>query len=102
MALSRLLRREIVRKLMAIGVIGLVAVFAGTPTAQAAQPQNQACLGKDFSGYARNVQPNLGQVLTHFTLPNGTPIIRGGLGDEIQGHLAGAVPDSVLPNTCND
>lgn len=66
----------------------------------AAMPNNQACLGKDFSGYAKAFQP-FGQVLTNFVVGR-TPIIQGGLGDEIQAHLAGNVPDSVIPNSCND
>jgi len=66
----------------------------------AAKPNNQACLGKDFSGYAKLFQP-FGQTLITFA-PGDTPIIEGGLGAEVQNHLAGLVPDSVLPNSCNN
>ena len=76
--------------------LALLAPFA----VLAAKPNNQACLGKDFSGYAKAFQP-FGQVLTTFAV-NGTPVIEGGLGTEVQNHLAGNVPDSVLPNSCND
>lgn len=62
----------------------------------AAQPNNQACLGEDFSGYAKAFQP-FGQTLIAFG-----GIIEGGIGDEVQAHLAGFVPDGVLPNSCND
>jgi len=76
------------------------SVFAFARVASAAQPNNQACLGEDFSGYAKAFRP-FGQVLSHFAV-GGTPIIQGGLGDEIQNHLAGNVPDGILPNSCND
>lgn len=86
------------QKVIALGTA--VAILAIAGTALAAAPNNQACSGKDFSGYAKAFRP-FGQVLTHFEV-NGTLIIQGGLGDEIQNHLAGNVSDSVLPNSCND
>ncbi len=63
-------------------------------TAYAAQPNNQACLGSDFSGYAQggSVFGAFIQLLALFT----------GLGEEVQAHLAGFVPDTVIPNSCND
>jgi hypothetical protein len=79
-------------------IAALTAVFA-TPastghSAFAAQPNNQACLGNDFSGYAQG-----GSLFGGFvnTLATGTK----GIGNEIQLHLGGLVPDSV-PNSCND
>ena len=80
-------------------IAALSAVFP-TPTstghlAFAAQPNNQACLGNDFSGYAQG-----GSLFGDFinTLATSTQ----GIGNEIQLHLGGLVPDSVIPNSCND
>lgn len=87
-------------KKLAITGAAIAILAASALPAFAAEPNNQACLGKDFSGYAKAFRP-FGQVLTHFAV-GGTPIIQGGIGDEVQNHLAGLVPDSVLPNSCND
>lgn len=85
-----------IRKItFALGIVAMMPLAA-----LAAQPNNQACLGEDFSGYAKAFKP-FGQVLTSFEV-GGTPIIEGGLGDEVQNHLAGNVPDEVIPNACND
>jgi hypothetical protein len=84
-----------------ITAVGISGVMLALPLiALAAKPNNQACLGHDFSGYAKASQP-FGQVITTFPV-NGIPIIEGGIGAEVQNHLAGNVPDSVLPNSCND
>ena len=75
----------------------LLPAFGGG-VAEAAKPNNQACLGVDFSGYAKDAHP-LGQSLL------GLGVIEGGLGDEVQAHLNGDVPDpnpGGLGNTCND
>ena len=88
------------RKLLIGVLLAALPLFATTHSALAAQPNNQACLGKDFSGYAKAFRP-FGQVITHFEV-GGTPIITGGIGDEVQNHLAGLVPDYVIPNSCNN
>lgn len=87
------------KKIAAISA-AIVLMVVSTTGAFAATPANQACFGEDFSGYAKAFRP-LGQVLTNFEV-GGTPIIEGGLGDEVQNHLAGNVPDGVIPNSCND
>lgn len=87
-------------KKIAVGVAATGILLVNAVQAFAAQPNNQACLGRDFSGYAKDFRP-FGQVLTHFEV-GGTPIIQSGLGDEVQNHLAGNVPDEVIPNSCND
>jgi len=83
--------------LRAITIAGTaVSVFSGVGNpAQAAQPNNPACLGHDFSGYAQG-----GAAFGGFIsgLAGGTQ----GVGNEIQLHLAGSIPDTVIPNTCND
>ena len=81
-------------KKIAIGVTATGILLASAFPAFAAKPNNQACLGEDISGYAQVLQP-LGQNL----LPN---ITSGGAGNEVQAHLAGDVPDEVIPNSCND
>ena len=87
------------KKVIATSILALGMATLALP-ALAAMPHNQACLGKDFSGYAKAFKP-FGQKLITFA-PGGTPIIQGGLGEEVQNHLAGLVPDVVLPNSCNN
>ena len=88
------------RMLLIAGVV--FAALAGTGNAEAATPAGQACLGHDFSGYARSddLHP-FGKTLTTFEV-GGVRVISRGLGTEVQAHLAGAVPDSLLPNSCNN
>jgi len=79
-------------------IAALAAVFAtGTPSrlAFAAEPNNQACLGNDFSGYAQG-----GSQFGDFVSLLATST--QGIGNEIQLHLHGLIPDSVIPNSCND
>ncbi len=63
----------------------------------AAKPNNQACLGKDVSGFTQISIGFVGNLFSSIAR-NGA----GGAGAEIQAHLAGLVPDSFIPNTCND
>jgi len=82
------------RKIM-IAVMATASILAGATTASAATPANQACLGHDFSGYAKGGSAFGGFIST---VASST----GGFGNEVQAHLAGRVPDTVIPNTCND
>jgi hypothetical protein len=89
--------------LSAIAAIATIAVFSAimpsTTTsghlAFAAKPNNQACLGHDFSGYAQG-----GSLFGDFISFLAT--FTQGIGNEIQAHLAGLVPDSTIPNSCNN
>ena len=74
---------------------GMVLSLALAGTTLAATPNNQACLGHDVSGYAKG-----GAAFGAFV--SGLASTGQGVGDEIQAHLAGHVPDSVIPNSCND
>ena len=85
---------DYMKSLKIIAASSLVATLLPL-AALAAKPANQACLGKDFSGYAQTFQP-FGQALL------GLGVIEGGLGDEVQLHQAGLIPDVVLPNSCNN
>jgi hypothetical protein len=78
-----------------IAAIAGAAIVSGTFAlpADAAQPANQACLGKSFSALAG---PGFGQGIVSF-LPRG-PL--PGFGDSIDALQAGRVPDSLVPNTC--
>jgi hypothetical protein len=81
---------------LVVAVLTAGALALGASPAFAAQPANQACLGHDISTYAAG-----GADFGHFIAAvamNATP----GAGVEVQAHLAGLVPDEVLPNTCND
>ncbi len=73
-----------------------VLVVAFPVSALAAEPNNQACLGKDFSSYARAGGSSFGQF--NAELAQYVP----GLGYPIQLHLAGYIPDGYIPNSCND
>ena len=98
--------RQKIRKWSGIAAISAIATIAALSAmfsttgwtghlAYAAQPNNQTCLGNDFSGYAQG-----GSLFGDFinTLATGTQ----GIGNEIQLHLGGLVPDSAVPNSCND
>ena len=72
----------------------------------AATPNNQACLGKDVSGYARNGNS---EGFLQFSSGSGFGTTIGsvassstGVGSDIQNHLAGNVPDAVILNSCNN
>jgi len=90
-------------KLSGLTTLAAIAVFSAimpsTATtghvAFAAQPNNQACLGHDFSGYAQG-----GSLFGDFISFLAT--FTQGIGNEIQAHLAGLVPDSTIPNSCNN
>lgn len=71
----------------------LVAAVVGAPPATAGQPNHQACLGHDIRTYAE-----MGVGFGAFV----SGVSDGGVGTEIQAHLAGLVPDEQLPNSCND
>ena len=57
----------------------VLSISAGANAAMAAAPSTQACLGKDFSSYARSGAPG--------------PCSR---------RMAGLIPDSYVINSCND
>ena len=84
-----------------VAVAALAALSAIFPTAStnhlafAAKPNNQACLGNDFSGYAQG-----GSQFGAFVSLLATST--QGIGNEIQLHLNGLIPDSIIPNSCND
>lgn len=80
-------------------VLVVAAGLAGTVTAaapaSAATPAGQGCLGEDVSTYARWSGP-------HGSLVSSLAHANGGMGDLVQIHLAGLLPDSVIENSCND
>jgi hypothetical protein len=71
----------------------LLAAVVLAPPATAAQPNHQACLGHDIRTYA-----GMGAGFGAFV----SGLADGGAGAEIQAHLAGLIPDQVVPNSCND
>jgi hypothetical protein len=75
-----------------VGATAVVLMLA-TPAA-AAQPNHQACLGKDIRTYAQNGS-GFGALVSGV-------LAADGVGAEIQAHLAGDIPDTVTPNSCND
>ncbi len=96
--------RETLRRygLSAVAALTAIAAFSAiVPTASvnhvafAAEPNNQACLGNDFSGYSQG-----GSLFGDFI--SFLAMVTQGIGNEIQAHLAGLVPDSTLPNSCNN
>ena len=93
------------RKLGTIALIGTGAVALASQGI-AGQPNNQACVGTDFSTYARFGAP--GPILD-FPPGNGfghfnalLARANGGVGHLLQDHMAGGLPDSFVINSCND
>ena len=84
-----------IRRGIALGATTLTLVVPFAHPAAAAEPVNQACLGHDFSGYAQGGS-SFGAFLA------GLASTTDGVGTEVQFHLAGQVPDTTIPNTCND
>ena len=88
------------RAVLTVGIVVGLILSVGGDTALAAQPSNQACLGEDVSGYAQGDVFGSGAAFGQFVgwLASTTP----GVGEDIQLHLAGLVPDGDIPNSCND
>jgi hypothetical protein len=84
------------RYLVRAGLILAVLVPAWASPAAAATPNNQGCLGADFSTYAQNGAGFGGFIESLAT--NST----SGVGAEVQAHMAGLVPDGVIENSCNN
>ena len=81
------------RRVALLATLGLSLALAGPVLA--AKPNNHACVGQDVSGYAAG-----GADFGAFV--SGIASTTQGIGDEIQAHMAGQIPDEVLPNSCND
>jgi hypothetical protein len=73
--------------------VALVTAVVGAPSATAARPNHQACLGHDIRTYA-----DMGAGFGAFV----SGLSDGGAGPEIQAHLAGLVTDEQVANSCND
>ena len=86
----RILRRSVTAGLGAATVA--MALALASPAA-GAQPNHPACLGHDVRAYAQG-----GSGFGAFV----SGLADGGAGTEIQAHLAGLVPDTSIPNSCND
>lgn len=86
--------RRVLRRSITAG-LGTATLLAGLASpATGAQPNHQACLGHDIRSYA-SAGAGFGDFVSGLAA-------YGGVGDEIQAHLAGDLPDTVNPNTCND
>lgn len=81
------------RRGIAAGLAAAAMMIALAVPASAAQPNNQGCLGQDIRSYAA-----AGAGFGTFVVS----LADGGVGSEIRAHLAGHVPDEVIPNSCND
>lgn len=75
-------------------VAGLAVTVTAAP-AMAATPLNRGCLGNDVSTYARWDGP-------HGSLVSSLAHANRGMGQLVQTHQAGLLPDSVIANSCND
>jgi hypothetical protein len=85
------------RLFLVLSVSLLAALGLNTGVAGASQPANQACVGESLSALASD-QPSpgtFGQVTSDFAQDPGPH------GQDIQAFQAGAVPDDLVPNTCN-
>ena len=68
----------------------------------AAKPNNQACLGKDVSDYAQNGIVFFGESTKLADVIKFVAAELHFVGEDIQAHLAGDVPDEAVPNSCNN
>jgi hypothetical protein len=86
------------------GSIGDVFTMSGTldnHLVVAGGPANQACVGETLSTGARTQPPgDNGETIRSFAQAPPTPL--PGIGDGIQGLMAGNFDDDFAPNTCND
>ena len=86
--------RRVVARSITVGLgAATIAVTLGAP-ATAAQPNHHACLGHDIRVYAE-AGAGFGAFASGLAAD-------GGVGEEIQAHLAGEIPDAMTPNSCND
>ena len=85
---------------LAAGVAAGVMLGSGG-VASAATPANQACVGQSLSALA-TTQPSPGAFGAGVKGFAQDPTNQPGLGGGIQAPQAGAVPDALVPNTCND
>jgi hypothetical protein len=86
--------RRVLARSIKVGLgAATIAVVIGAPAA-ASQPNHQACLGHDMRSYAQ-AGSGFGAFVSGLAAD-------GGVGKEIQAHLAGQIPDAVMPNSCND
>lgn len=84
------MKRIIASVTIAAGLVGGAA-----SATSAAKPAQQACVGHDVREYAE-AGSDYGHYIAGFA-QNYTP----GVGSEVQAFLAGQIPDSLLPNSCN-
>lgn len=90
------------RRLVVVTAVAIAGVVAAMPAvASAGKPANQACVGKSLSALAMN-QPAPGSFGAGVVGFAQAPDARPGLGDGIANLAAGAVPDDLVENTCND
>jgi len=85
--------RRVLARSITVGLGAATLAVALASPATAAQPNQQACLGEDIRTYA-GMRAGFGAFVSGLS--------QGGVGEEIQAHLAGDVPDTVTPNSCND
>ena len=88
-------RTMLSRGLAATAGVALLSGVLALP-ASAAEPAEQACVGESVSALA---SPIFGPIVASFAqAEDGEP----GIGAGIQRLQAGVLPDSFVPNTCND
>jgi hypothetical protein len=86
------------RGIAATAGVAIVSGLFALP-ADAAEPANQACVGESLSALAG---PGFGEAIVFFAQVGGPFDTQPGLGDGMQRLQAGAIPDQVVPNTCNN
>jgi hypothetical protein len=91
-------KRTLSRGLAATAGVGIVLGLFALP-ADAAEPANQACVGESLSALAG---PGFGEAIVFFAQVGGPFNTHPGFGDGMQRLQAGAIPDQVAPNTCNN
>ena len=90
------------RLFIVLSISLLAALGLNTGVAGAGQPANHACYGESISALAQHSQGGFGAGVVGFAqAPPDENLPLPGLGDGVQALQAGAVPDDVVPNTCN-
>ena len=95
-------RDAVMKRLFLVVSFTVVVVLGwGSVPADAATPAIQGCYGAGVSALATTstINGGFGAAVSGFAQdPNSRP----GIGDGVQLHQAGLIPDEFLPNFCND
>jgi hypothetical protein len=107
------MRATTVHRVLAASAATCMLSVLCTPHASADEPPPAACVGESFSALASQAvdiptQPNgsepsnFGDLMVFVAQVGGPLSTQPGVGDALAHLRAGRIPDSGIPNTCND